>query len=63
MGDNLLDQKGKTMDNPIIGIYISDEMSKTAGGIVIYTVHQNGERVRGEIAPDMVGAYKVPVLN
>lgn len=51
------------MNNPVIGIYISDEKCETAGGIVIYTVHQNGERVRGEIAPDMVNAYKVPVLN
>lgn len=51
------------MDNPIIGIYISDERSETAGGIVIYTVHADGKRVRGEIAPDMVNAYKVPVLN
>jgi hypothetical protein len=51
------------MENPVIGIYISDEVSETAGGIVIYIIHQDGERVRGEIAPDMVNAYKVPILN
>jgi hypothetical protein len=49
--------------NTLIGIYISDEVSEIAGGIVIYTVHEDGERVRNVIAPEMVNAYKVPVLN
>lgn len=47
----------------IIGIYISDEASKTANGIVVYLLTAEGKRVRNEIAPDMVEAYGVPVLN
>ena len=49
--------------NPIIGIHISEEVSETPNGIVVYVVYANGNRVRNEIAPDMVEAYGVPVLN
>lgn len=47
----------------IIGIYISEETSATTNGVVVYLVTEDGKRVRNEIAPDMVEAYGVPVLN
>lgn len=49
--------------NGLIGIYLSDEVGEIAGSIVIYAVYSDGERHRLVIAPDMVNAYKVPVLN
>ena len=47
----------------IIGIYISDEVCETPNGVVVYLLMEDGRRIRNDIAPDMVEAYGVPVLN
>lgn len=46
-----------------VGVYVSDERSETANGMVVYVVNDEGKRVRLEIAPDMIHAFTVPVVG